>query len=430
MRVAFLCVLLILILNNSTKAADRNSLSLAGSLYDDAPAFDPVAPVAPPPSQHPVEDDPFAPAGIALGSLVAFPALMIGGIVTDNVERSPDGTAGAGFELAPRLRLESEWPRHRFFLDAAGETVFHAGGSGDDRSVGWVDSRLGLDIRKGTTADISFGARRTQTQAGFDEVPDESTRDRTDVAFDVMAGLTHARGLIGFATKATVHRALFEDVALSTGGHEDNDDRDYTQYGQGIEVGYETAGFRPFVGITGRQRRHDKRHDRSGLDRDSRGIGVEIGVAMPFDGPWSGRIALAYDWMDYEEGVLPDYSGPGLAVDLNWRPTPLTLVRLQAASNFEESVIAGTSGYRTHSIDIAVSNEARENLTVDAALGTEWSQAIGSAGDGRAWKLRLAATYRFNRMLGWVTAYEFAAERYGSDSYTENRLTSGLEITP
>ena len=431
MRVALACILLVLILNHPVEAADRQPLSLAGGVYDDeVTAYGPIVPVVPSSPQRPSDVNPYAPLGIPVGSMVAFPAVALGTIVRDNVEQSMDGGMAAGVRLAPRLDLESEWPRHGFRLAAAGEAVFYPEQSGYGEIVGRTDSRLRLDIRRGTEAEFTFAASRTDVPAGFDEVPGDAERDRIDRSLDGGVELTHAPGLIRLHAKASVERQLFGDVALSAGGSEDNGDRDYAEYDQGVEAGYEGTGLRPFVGITARQRIHDAHRDRSGLERDSHGIGVHGGLALPPGGLWSGRVALTYDWMDYEDDALPDRSGPGLAVDLNWRPSLLTLVSFRLASDFAESAAAGTSGYRTHSLDVAVSHEARENLTLDGELETEWARSIGPGDDSTSWRLRLAATYKFNRMLGWSTVYEFATERSGGDAYTENRLMTGLEITP
>jgi hypothetical protein len=431
MRVALACVLLILIHNNPVEAADRQPLSLAGSVYDDeVPAYGPIAPVTPSSRQRPVDVDPYAPLGIAVGSMVAFPAVALGAIVTDNVEQSMNRATAAGVRVAPRLGLESEWPRHRFRLAAAGEAAFYPEQSGYGEIVGRTDGSLRLDIRRGTEAEFTFTASRTDVPAGFDEVPGEAERGRIDRSVDGGVELTHAPGLLRLYAKAAAERQLFGDVALSAGGSEDNGDRDYAEYDQGVEAGYEGAGLRPFVGITARQRIHDAHRDRSGLERDSHGVGVHGGLALPPGDLWSGRVALSYDWMDYEDDALPDHSGPGVAVDLNWRPSLLTLVSFRLASDFAESAAAGTSGYRTHSLDVAARHEVRENLTIDGELETEWAQSIGPGDDSRSWRLRLAATYKFNRMLGWSTVYEFATERSGGETYAENRLTTGLEITP
>ena len=431
MRVALGCILLILILNHPVEAADRHPPSLAGSVYEDtASAYGPIAPVEPSGRQITVDDDPYAPLGIAVGSMTAFPALTLGSIVRDDVERSNDGSKAAGVRLAPKLDVESEWPRHRFRFAAAGEGVFYPGQSGDGEIVGRTDSSLRLDIRRGTEAEFTFAATRTEVPAGFDEVPGDAERARIDRSIDGGVELTHAPGLIRLYAKAAVERQLFGDVALSTGGSEDNGDRDYAKYHQGVEAGYEGGGLRPFVGITARQRIHDSHRDRSGLERDSRGIGLHGGLALPPAGPWSGRVALSYDWVDYQDDALPDYSGPGLDAELNWRPSLLTLISVRLASDFAESADVGTSGYRTRSLDATVRHDIRENLTLDGELGTEWARSIGPGEDSTSWTVRLAATYKFNRMLGWSTVYEFATERSGRESYTENRLMTGLEITP
>ena len=431
MRVALACVLLVLILSHPVEAADRQPLSLAGSVYDDpVPVYGPMLPVAPSSRSRPVEGSPYAPQGIAVGSMVAFPAVTLGTIVRDNVEQSGDGGTAAGVRVAPRLGLESEWPRHRFRLAASGESVVYPEQSGYGEIVGRTDSRLRLDIRRGTEAEFTFAASRSDVPAGFDEVPGDAERGRIDRSIDGGLELTHAPGLVRLYAKAAVERQLFGNVALSAGGSEENGDRDYTEYDQGVEAGYEGAGLRPFVGLTARQRIHDSHRDRSGLERNSRGLGVHGGLALPGGGLWSGRVALSYDWMDYEDDALSDHSGPGLAADVNWRPSLLTLVSFRLASDFAESADAGTSGYRTHSLDVAVSQEARENLTLDGELEAEWARSIGPGDDSISWRLRLAATYKFNRMLGWSTVYEFATERSGGEASTENRLTTGLEITP
>src|SRR6185436_2772460 len=72
------------------------------------------------------DDDAYAPTGIDFGGFLAFPAVRIGAVYTDNVAQAHSGKQNdIGLRIRPSLRTESQWVC--FFLgeDAIGDFSFY-----------------------------------------------------------------------------------------------------------------------------------------------------------------------------------------------------------------------------------------------------------------------------------------------------------------
>jgi hypothetical protein len=105
------------------------------------------------------EDDPYAALGIDLGAFYAYPTLKAGAVYTDNVAQSHDNRqSDIGLRLRPSLRVESDWVRHSFNLNAGGDFAYYKNQSVYDAKEANATARLRLDVQR--TTDVTF-CRRT-----------------------------------------------------------------------------------------------------------------------------------------------------------------------------------------------------------------------------------------------------------------------------
>ena len=376
-------------------------------------------------------EEPLPTPELRLGAFRLRPEIELGLVATDNVGQATKGKTGAtGFRMAPALDLQSEWPRHLLRVMARGEEFSYPDEPASERSNGSLEGRVRLDVRRSTTFDLLFAANRNETASGEKEVPASALDPRIDQSFGGSASLNHDFGPIGARMESSVSRSLFGDVELSAGGTEDNGDRDYIQVGQKFEVASMSGAIlQPFASIGMSRRVHDDGRDRSGTDRDSTGLEARIGLAID-DAVWEGRVGVSWERRVPDDPDLEGSSVVGLLADLSWRPTRATRLNLRAETGFDDSTLEHVTGYRTQTLALEATHALSDRLVAEAHAAMEWSHAIGPAADAFAWSGGIKASYDLSRTLAWITAYEFRRDVERGPDMTENRLTTGILISP
>ena len=376
--------------------------------------------------------EPYAPLALRAGVFDFHPALAVAAIYSDNPgQLSSDARPAAGIRLTPELELKSDWVRHEFRLKAWGERIDYADQPDQTTMDGTVESSLKLDIRRNTTAEVTMTAAQSQTTSGSSEVPDDAAAKRNDYEFTLAAAASRDPGQIAGTIRTELSRFLYGDVELLDGSTEDNGDRNYIEASAAVRVMQGRAALRPFVDVEISPRLHDAKTDRYGLRRDSFGVTLKAGGEIDAGELWSGAAGLQYDFRNYQDDTLEDFSGAGVFAALAWRPSRLTTVSLVAESGFDESANDGVSGNHTQSAEITVAHALRENLVLELSGAADYSAALGS--DARSVTLEAGGelSYALNRVLSLTASYQHTRYMSFSDSgdYRETEVGAGLKIS-
>ena len=316
--------------------------------------------------------DPYAAIGIDMGGLQLYPSLEIGALYTSNVRRSPTSAdADFGLELKPSMRFESEWSRHSWTGSASGDLLHYK--TFDDLSTltGSVETAYRLDIRRSTKADFTASYMLSETGAENSQVPGTAISPRRDHNYSSSAALTHDFGGLEASVKTTLARSLFDDVALSGGGTENNADRNYWAPTLTLRAALTDTGaaFKPFAEVAYAPRFHDQTLDRNGLNRNSQGVSAAVGVALNRGPIWDGEVALTYVVRDYADANLETAQGVGIAGRIKWSPTELTSLEATSGFTVDETSTAGISASRSWTTGLDATHSLRQNLDAKAGLG-------------------------------------------------------------
>ncbi|CAN5473406.1 hypothetical protein BH10PSE7_BH10PSE7_14680 [soil metagenome] len=376
--------------------------------------------------------DPYAPLGVDLGGLTAFPALRLGVTATDNVAQThSDRDSDLGFNVRPSLRVESDWVRHSFQLEGTGEFIFYKDQSDQDTKTADIRSRLKLDVRRTTDLIFEGGYALTQESASNIDVPDAATSDRTDQAADISSALTHRMGRVESTLRGSALWRFYDDVDLSGGGTEDNADRDYVEPRIAFRTGYEVSpAFRPFVEAAYDPRFHRKSVDRNGLRRDSDGYQFSAGAAFDPSPIWSGELAVTYLIRNYDDSALDDNDAVGLNGSVLWQPTEITRVRFTAITDLNETSLADSSGSREYTAKFDIAHDLRDNLTAIVGASADYEDFQGINADELILSANAGLIWRLNRSLALTADYDFtwSDSSEPSSDYNEHRVTAGIEL--
>ncbi len=375
---------------------------------------------------------PYEPLGLRVGAFRAYPSVAVTGVVTDNVRQTRSSReSDVGLRIAPELRLQSDWVRHSYSLNANGDLIFFADNSDFDELSANVTGDLRLDVRRSTTWETTGTYSLSQTSPSSSEVPDAASGRRTDQEFGLTTRLTHRAGRLAARISAGVRYLLFDDVSLAGGGTEDNSDRNYLEPTAELRLTYERSpAIRPFAEVRYQPRIHDRSVDRSGLRRDSHGGTLAAGVEFDLSPIWSGEIAVRYDIRDFEDSSLGTVHSGGVDARVVWRPSQLTTVRWNASSELDESASSGVSAVRSYSGTLEIEHALRENVIFTGSSGLGFDDRIGTDRDELRFDAGLAVSYLLSREAEVLARYDFTRfDTLKSNSdYYENRVSAGFRF--
>ena len=374
--------------------------------------------------------DPYAAPGMKLGGIILYSELGAGTVYTSNVGGSAtDAKSDVGLSLKPTLRFESDWVRHSWTGQAAGD--FTAYLENDDFNSSQIDagSQFRLDIRHTTRAEFDASYALGQVSSADSEVPDTAIGNRTDHTLAANAAIIHDFGGLEGRAKLGIERQIFENVKLSGGGTEDNSDRNNYTPSLSLRLSYtDPPALKPFVELAYAPRFHDEKIDRNGLRRDSQGLTAGLGVALDQGPLWLGEMALVYAMRDYEDSALDTIDAIGINGNLTWSPTDLTSVVMTLATSLDESSSATTSGTKTWSGRIDVAHELRENVTLLGGFGVEFEKFTG--GTDTTFASNIGFEWQLNPNLAWTAGYDgtWLDAAVSGGNYNEQRLMTGIVL--
>ena len=170
------------------------------------PAVIPSLTIAPEEEQAPLKSirpitDPYAAPGMKLGGITLYPELEVGPVYTSNVASSAtDARSDIGLSVIPSLRFESDWVRHSWRGQAAGDFVAYLENEDFNSMQADAGSRFRLDIRHTTRAEFDASYALDQESSADSEVPDTAIGNRTDHVLMANAAIIHDFG--GFEGRA------------------------------------------------------------------------------------------------------------------------------------------------------------------------------------------------------------------------------------
>jgi hypothetical protein len=368
----------------SQRAAQQNfrSLERPRNAAVTAPAPDQqtlqgLPPVAQPRRNGRPVDDPYAPLGLRLGPALVFPTLEAQAGYDSNPARAASGQTRKG---SPVVRVEggytarSDWSRHELTGELRGSYSRYTALPSADRPEG--TARIGgrLDVTSDTAIDGELRGRLDSQTPGTANLTGAATGRPLTYQYGGSTGVTQRFNRLAVSLRGSIDRSEFQDAKDANGQTISQKDRQFTQYGLRLRVGYEVSpGITPFAEALVDTRRYDLRTDSQGFQRDSSGFQGRVGASVEITRTVTGEVLAGYGLRRFEDQRLRDLKGPVVEAALNWSVSPLTTVRLRGTTEFEETTLTGSSGSITRRLSLDLSHAFLRNLVFNA--GASFSRA-------------------------------------------------------
>jgi hypothetical protein len=378
--------------------------------------------------------DPYVPIGFQLGSFLLFTEAEIGGIFTDNVlETQTDTHSDQAIEVAPDIRLESNWARHFFSAQFIADRSWYKDFSVmDDRTYQAILNGR-IDVTRRTHLELE--AEKSEVQEGRDSVSlTDILGDQTNLDEQhITAALDQTFNRLNLRLTGTVADYDYDDATDVdlTGPFPFQDIRDYREDELKLRS---TWAFRPqlaaFVEGSINDRDYKEPINVGGFRQGSSGFRMLSGFR--FDNPkrLTGEIGIGWGQQQSLDDRLSPIQGFLINADLIWMPTPMTKVEFLARSELDETSLEDSLGAMDRFFELSLQHAFWRYLVLGTYVSYEKADYVDDPLVDQRIKEGLTAEYYFNPYFSVYSRYEhtdFDSNEAGND-FTENEVRVGVRI--
>lgn len=380
----------------------------------------------------PEEEDPYAAQGIRVGGFLLFPELAVESVYNDNIFLSPARPEGDwALELTPSLSLRSDWSRHSLEANVSGVRSYHEEFETENDETFSANVTGQIDIRRDTNIIASTGYSKSLEDRGSNDFPSNAaeraaTRNR-DASFEG----NHTLNRVTLTLRGELSDENFDNSVASDGSTIDNSERDFTEQRLTGRVAYEfQPGVQAFVEASTNDRDFERKTDSNGLLNGSSGHEVQAGLAFKLTGKLTGEASAGYALQTPDEPTLKDVNGLIFNAALEYKATALTTLRLDAASEVEETTSADSAGSINRSVEFSVEHRPRRNIILGASIAYENEKFSGTNETVEDVTAGMTGEYLFTPSVGLIVSYEHGesiSSTPGSD-YSTDEVRMGMRF--
>lgn len=393
---------------------------------------------------RPIPTDPaYAPVGYQVGTFTVLPSFT----QSLGYDSNPDQTARQFARGSVALRtdaavdFQSNWASSSLQGSLRGaylETPQNEAASrpAADGVVRWrldanrdlhidAEGRFLVDTQRTGNPNLQLGTGNLQAASA-------TTRPLLAV-YGASLGATEAFNRLSVTLRGSLDRSEFDNARLSDGTIINQADRNLNQYSLQLRTAYEVnPDFSPFVDVLGDTRVYDLRRDQNGIRRDSNGVSLLVGASFGLMRSLTGEISAGIQHREYVDPTLRAIDAPLVNAALVWSMSPLTTVRLTAATGVTETTIAGSSGILTDVATLEIQHDLFRNLSI--VLGGSFLR--NDYQDSTIREKGVSATARLDyHLTRWLTLrgtyiYQQINSTVAGSSFNDNTFLVGLRVNP
>jgi hypothetical protein len=346
--------------------------------------------------------------GIRVGSLIVLPSVTVSESYDDNIFAANDGEIDDLItDIEPEIIVKSDWNRHALKIVAQADVGRHNDNTKEDYEDVKFSGRLRVDAFSDTylIGDGGYAMRHAERSSPDDTGGTEPTQF---VVMNTEVSAYHRRNR--FSLSLTGRRTVtdYDDTPTDAGVDINHDDRDRERYDVVARGGYEIVPeYQGFVQVAANLNDYDLSLDDNGVNRDSKGLRVDVGTRIDLSGVTFGDVFVGYIVQNYDDGQLATIDGVALGADLTWNVTRLTTVKLGIDRQVKETTQGLASGYFDSSVDVSLDHELLRSLIVSLGGNFTQSQYKGIDRDDDTLQLSLGVKYMLSRYVQLMLDYDF-----------------------
>lgn len=365
----------------------------------------------------------YEPKPIMIGPLVADVRMTLRTVADSNIFRTANGDADdVSFEAVPSLRLVGAFGPHNASFSARAAVVRHAKFVSENSET--------VDLALGGRLDLGAGALATWRTRYAREIESRGAGGNNLVTagpaeLQILQSAWTARGDLGRLTvslAAGIAQRSYKALALRVGGSLDQSFRDTRAVSIASRASYGiTSSAAVFVAGAATK---TTSLDRDAFPRrDSSSYTVLAGFRTETNGLIIGEIGIGFRGQQYENPLFRDFSGFTYDATVDWYPTRLVSVRVQAGQDIANSGLANVAGILRRNAALTAYYDPLRNLRFAVSLDRESDEFRELDQASTTVTAGLTGRYQVNPMLG-VSAFVRVQQKETTSSLTVDAFNS------
>lgn len=370
--------------------------------------------------------------GLRAGAFLVLPKAEVSVAYEDNVfaeEVNPRSDWVTSF--APSVQVESQWARHAVSARLSANTYQY--GKYDDNSSTTASSQIKgrLDVVRGTaiTGGLGFDhlvEPRSSASSPFDAVePIRYNQASADLGFSREVNRVRVSGAVHYRSY------VFQNARSLLGTKIDEKYRNNAAWEQQLRVDY-ALGPTLALFVNGTHNSWAFKAPTNPLDvgRDASGYALTTGADFEITQLARGQVQVGYLDQNYEDPRVGDTSGLSLSARVEYFPSQLLTVTLNAKRAAQSTGVFGAGGVVNTNFGLQGDYELLRNLILTARVQYYDDDYRGLDRQDKTWTGTLGANYLVNRWFGFNLLYSRQDQnssglQRGRD-FIDNRVQLGL----
>lgn len=314
--------------------------------------------------------------GRRVGGFVIYPRIKAVAAFDNNVlAQSSDAQGDVAFSLEPSVRAVSEWTRHQVGLSATAAATRFAKLETENsetfavRADGRYDA--GDELRLYAYTDYRRDVERRSAPGALRV----SQRPAAYNTASAGAQLTWQGNRLRLQASGSAAKIDYADIVFRDGLVIDSRELDRSRYQAALRADYAVnPNLAVLVGGTIGKTDFDPPPGAITPDRSARRAELLGGVSFEFTDLLRGEVALGYIHQDFRTPGLKGFGGLGGRAELEYFPTRLTTVRLDASRTLQEAGNPIAPSFRRTRVGVRVDHELYRQVLVSAFADYEASR--------------------------------------------------------
>jgi len=376
----------------------------------------------------------YDPRGLRIGGIVLHPSVTAEVGTDSNVfYQAANEQEDTILILRPRLLGETDWSRHRLFVELGADDYKYQDNDSEDRTDVFARGDGRLDIRRGSYLAAGGRQERLTERRGAPDSPDAAAKPlRFEVRSAYLAGV-HEFNRVRASLRADRENLNYRDVPLLGGGVADQDQRDHTTTTFTGRLEYALSPDTAIVfQAAANERKYELKPPRADFDRDSEGVAYLVGFNTDLSNLIRGELIAGYLMQNYDDPALKTAEGLALEANVEYFATPITTVTLRGRRRVEETLTWLASSFVATEAELRVDHELRRNLIFGGGLGTINRDFQGMTRDDDVMTADLGARFLLNRRMelgaGWRYERQDSSGPLADPDYDINRFVVSASL--
>lgn len=350
------------------------------------------------------------PIPMHVGAFYAYPEVAVQPGYTSNQKKSPTNEDGASYiRIRPAIRVLSGWSRHGLGLDAWAARQTYSGAKEDNSTEYGVGGTGRLDIVRDFYLDGRVSYARGLVSRLDPEIPVDTIESAYNKQTFASLRLVRTVARLQAAVAVTARSEDFGMVDRRGGGAYDFNprDRDYVSYGGRVSYAV-SPDFALFGAVL---RDQSERPSSVAGSLDSKSTSLVGGANFDLTNVARGEIGVGYLKQTYDRANSKSDAGVAVNAEVQWFPTQLTTVSLNAARRSSPQLDAQSPGGIDRAAGISVDHELLRNVILSGRANyTQTDYAIIDRKDKQT-RAGASVGYRMNRNLRFDLGYDYTDQQ-------------------